>query len=91
MRPYDRCMTWQLLSVLPVWVASAVASVLIGILSAPEQRLAWVGITFAGAIIATFAIQLGIQRKEGFVVRTMAGVGGSLVVLAAATAVFAIV
>ncbi len=81
-------MTWQLLSVLPVWVLSLAAAVLIGATSAPEQRITWVGITFAAAVVATFIIQLAIQRKEGFVVRTMAGIGGALVILAATTAVF---
>ncbi|MDO7883350.1 hypothetical protein [Antiquaquibacter soli] len=83
-------MTWQLLSVLPVWVLSLAAAVLIGVASAPEQRITWVGIAFAASIVATFVIQLAIQRKEGFVVRTMAGIGGSLVILAATTAVFTV-
>lgn len=81
-------MTWQLLSVLPVWVLSIAAAVVIGVASVPEQRTTWVGIAFAASVVATFVIQLAIQRKEGFVVRTMAGIGGALVILAATTAVF---
>lgn len=81
-------MTWQVASVLPVWAASILAAVLIGALSHPDQRIAWVGISAAGAIIATFVIQLAIQRKEGFVLRAMASIGGALAVLAIASVVF---
>jgi hypothetical protein len=42
-------------------------------------------------IIATFAIQLAIQRKDGFVVRAMASIGGSVLLLAIATGVFALI
>ncbi len=83
-------MTWQLWSVLPVWVASLAAAIVIGVLAVPEKRLTWVAIAFAGAVIATFAIQLGIQKKEGFVLRAMASIGVALVVLAATTGVFAL-
>lgn len=84
-------MTWQFLSVLPVWVLTAAAAVVIGLTSVPEQRLTWVGITFAGVVVASFIIQLAIQKKEGFVVRTMASIGVSLVILAITTGVFALI
>ncbi len=83
-------MTWQLWSVLPVWVASLAAAIVIGVLAAPEKRLTWVAIAFAGAVIATFAIQLGIQKKEGFVLRAMASIGVAMLVLALTTGVFAL-
>jgi hypothetical protein len=83
--------TWQFLSVLPVWVLTAAAAVVIGLTSVPEQRLTWVGITFAGVVVASFIIQLAIQKKEGFVVRTMASIGVSLVILAITTGVFALI
>lgn len=83
-------MSWQVLSVVPVWLAAIVAAVVIGLLSLPEQRFAWVGISLAGAIIATFVIQLAIQRKEGYVVRAMASIGGAIVVLGVASAIFAL-
>lgn len=84
-------MTWQFLSVLPVWVLTAAAAVVIGLTSVPEQRLTWVGITFAGVVVASFIIQLAIQKKEGFVVRTMASIGVSLVILAITTGVLALI
>ena len=84
-------MTWQLFSVLPVWVAALAAAIVIAITSAPGEAITWIAIAFAGAVIATFAIQLAIQRKEGFVVRAMASIGGALIVLAVATGILALV
>lgn len=83
-------MTWQLLSVLPVWVLTLAAAVVIGVTSAPEQRITWVGITFAAAVVASFIVQLAIQKKEGFVVRTMASIGVSLIILAITSGVLAL-
>ena len=83
-------MTWQFFSVLPVWVVSVGAAVIIAATSAPGQQVTWLAIALAGAVIATFFIQLAIQRKEGFVVRAMASIGGSVVVLGIASAVFAL-
>ena len=83
-------MTWQLLSVLPVWVASLVAAVIIAATSTPSQQVTWLAIALAGAVIVTFFIQLGIQRKEGFVLRAIASVGGCVIVLAAASGIFAL-
>lgn len=83
-------MTWQLLSVLPVWVLTIVAAILIGVVAAPEQRITWVGVAFAASVIVSFVVQLAIQKKEGFVVRTMASIGVSLLILAVTTGVFAL-
>ena len=82
-------MTWQWMSILSVWLLAAVGAVLVGLFSPPGERLIWLPIVLAGAIIVTFSIQLGIQRKEGFVTRVMASVGFSVVILAVATAVMA--
>lgn len=84
-------MTWQILSVLPVWVASAVAAVIIAAVSAPDKYVTWLAIALAGAVIVTFVIQLAIHRKEGFVLRVIASVGGSIIVLAVATGILALV
>jgi hypothetical protein len=80
-------MTWQVLSVLPVWVLSLVGAIVIAVLSPRGQYLTWIGITLAAAVIVTFVVQLGIRRKEGFVVRVMASVGVSAVILAAASGI----
>ena len=84
-------MSWQIASVLPVWVAAVVAALIIGLVSVAGERITWLAIALAGAVIATFAIQLAIQRKDGFVVRAIASIGGAIIVLAIATGVFALV
>jgi len=84
-------MTWQIWSVVPVWLAAVAAAVIIGLTSASEARVTWLGVALAGAVIVTFFIQLAIQRKEGFVVRAMASVTGAIIVLAVASGVFALI
>jgi hypothetical protein len=83
-------MTWQISSVLPVWVLSLVGAVVSAILLPREQYLTWVAIVLAGAVILTFLIQLGLRRTEGFVVRAMASIGISAVILAIASGVVAL-
>lgn len=84
-------MTWQILSVLPVWAASAIAAVIIATVGAPDKHVTWLAIALAGAVIVTFVIQLAIRRKEGFVLRVIASVGGSIIVLALATGILGLV
>ena len=83
-------MTWQVWSVLPVWVLTLAAGVLVGVLVTGPERLEWLGIALGGAIILTFAIQLATGRIEGYVGRAMASIGGAIVILAIATGVFAL-
>ena len=83
-------MTWQLWSVLAVWVLALVAAILVGILATGSDRLTWLAIGLAAAVIATFAIQLTTNRIEGYVGRAMASIGGAVVILAIATGVFAL-
>lgn len=84
-------MTWQFWSVFPVWLGSVAAAVVIGVVSLADEQVAWIAISLAAAIIVTFVIQLAIRRKEGFVVRAMASIGGSMLILAIATLVLALV
>ncbi|MFM9877678.1 MAG: hypothetical protein ACKVOG_07500 [Rhodoglobus sp.] len=83
-------MTWQIWSVVPVWLAAVAAAVVIGVTSTPETHVTWLAVALAAAVIVTFFIQLAIQRKEGFVVRAMASITGAVVVLALASGVFAL-
>jgi hypothetical protein len=80
---------WARVSAVPVWVGAAIAAVLIALL-ARDQYLVWLPISMAAAVIVSFAIQLGIQRKEGYVARVMVSVGGAVVILALATGVLAL-
>ena len=83
-------MSWQISSVVPVWVLSLASAIVIAVLLPPHQYLTWVAVVLAGAVILTFLIQLGLRRKEGFVVRAMASMGGSAVILAVASGVVAL-
>ena len=80
-------MTWQLKTVVPVWLLTVIAAVLIGLLSPVGQFLTWLPIALAAAVLLTFCLQLATLRKEGFVNRVMASLGGSVVILGIATAV----
>jgi len=83
-------MSWQLSSVLPVWVLSLAGAIVIAVALPRDQYLTWVAIVLAGAVILTFLIQLALRRKEGFVVRAMASMGVSAVILAFASGVVAL-
>lgn len=77
----------SLLTIVPVWVASAIAALLIGVFSPQDKYLSWLPIALAACVFLTFCIQLGTRQKDGFVNRVMASIGGALLVLAIATAV----
>ena len=79
-------MTWQLASIVPVWLLSVVAAVVVGIVASADAAT-WFAIALAASVIIAFAIQLGIQKKEGFVLRVMASVTGAVIVLGVATAI----
>ena len=83
-------MTWQISSILPVWVLSLAGAIVIAVTLPRDQYLTWVAIVLAGAVILTFLIQLGLRRTEGFVTRAIASIGGSAVILAIASGVIAL-
>jgi len=78
-------MTWQRVSIISVWLLVAIAVVVGGLVIPAANQLDAVALVFAGAILTSFAIQLVIQRKEGFVTRVMASIGGAVIILAGAT------
>jgi alpha-glucuronidase len=80
-------MRWQAASVIPVWLIALAGAIVIGIVSPRAEYFTWLGVVAAVAVIATFALQLATRRPEGFVVRAMASIGVSVVILAAATGV----
>ena len=82
-------MTWQLASILPIWVLVVIAAVCVGLFSTDDGFLTWLPIVLAGSVILAFAVQLAIRRKEGFVLRIMSAATGSVIILGAATAVLA--
>lgn len=80
----------SLYSVTPVWVVVALGAVLILVLVPVDQHLLWLSIALAAGTILTFCVQLGLDRKEGLVNRVMASLGGSVIILAVATAASAL-
>jgi hypothetical protein len=74
-------------STIPVWVLVVVGAVLVGTIAPPTGYLRWLAIVLAGALIATFIIQLALPNKEGLVNRMILSIGGAVVLLAIATAV----
>ena len=78
-------------SALPVWIGVVIGAVLIAIFADGDAHLDFVTILLAGSIIATFCMQLALVQKEGFVMRIMATVGGSIVILVGATVVLSLI
>jgi hypothetical protein len=75
------------LSSIAVWVLVIIGVVLVVSIAAPSAYFPWLAIVLAGAILATFVIQLALPSKEGLVLRMMASIGGAVVLLAIATVV----
>jgi hypothetical protein len=82
----DRGVRWQL-TVIPVWLATALGALLVGLFSPAREYLTWLPMVLAGAIFLTFCIQLALVQKEGLVNRMTASLVGALLVLAVATVI----
>jgi uncharacterized membrane protein len=82
--------SWQWRSIVVVWVLALAGVIVIAITAEPAQSIAWIGLTAAVCTIVTLAIQIGTGRKEGYVSRVTASIVGTVVVLAAATGIFAL-
>jgi uncharacterized membrane protein len=78
------------MSVGMIWLVAAVCAVLTGLLVAPDNRLVWTGLAMAGCTILTLAAQLSTGQKEGYVSRVTQSLVGAVLILAAATGVFAL-
>jgi hypothetical protein len=81
-------MAWQIGSVVPVWVVALAGAILVAVVS-PGRSVEWLPIVMAVCVLVTIAIQLGVQRKEGFVTRMIASFAGALVITGVATALIA--
>ena len=80
----------SLYTVTPVWLLVALGATLILFLVPTSEHLFWLSVALAAGTILTFFIQLGVDRKEGLVNRVMASLGGSIVILALATGIHAL-
>jgi hypothetical protein len=88
--PYHGDVTSRLVSVVPVWVVAIVGAVLVGLIAAPSGIYRWLSVVLAVTVLLTFIIQLALPSKQGLVIRMAASIGGSVVLLAVATAVLAV-
>ncbi len=82
--------THLLRSALPVWALAIVGVVLVAVFEA-DRYLHWMPLALAGCVLLTFGIELVISQTRGAVSRMSTALGGALVILAVATAVFALV
>ena len=87
---HNGTVSWKRVSVVMIWLVAAVCAGLTGVLVAPENRLVWTSLSLAGCTILTLAAQLSTGQKEGYVNRVTYSLVGAVLVLAAATGVFAL-
>lgn len=78
-------MSWQLASIVPIWVLALALAIIVAVFAPTEGTERWLPVSLAVTAIVAFGVQLGIQRKDGFVFRVMASITGSVVVLGVAT------
>ncbi len=77
-------------SVIPVWVLVAAGAALVGLFVPRTEAYGWLVLVLFGGVLVTFVVQLGLDEKQGLVNRVMASLGGSVVILALATAAYAV-
>lgn len=83
-------MTSRLSSIVPVWVVAIAGAILVGVLTTPAGSYQGFVIVLTVVVLLTFVIQLALPTKQGLVLRMAASIGGSVVVLAVATAILAV-
>jgi hypothetical protein len=79
--------TLKLASIIPIWLLVIAATVLVAVLTPGFEFFTWLAIVLAVAVLLTFCVQLGIQRKDGFNGRLALSSGGSLVIVAVAAVI----
>ncbi|AJM77241.1 hypothetical protein [Rathayibacter toxicus] len=73
-----------------VWALAVVGSVVTLALAGEGSRQLWLGLTFGGCVLATFAVQLSVARADGYLARAMMSIIGAMVVIAVASGVAAL-
>ncbi|MEV8267013.1 hypothetical protein [Microbacterium sp. NPDC076911] len=77
-------------SIAVVWLAAAVAGVVIGIFVGADWRAAWLAVALGGCLMLSFVVQLMIGRADGFILRVAGSMVGSLLVLGVISLGFAL-
>ena len=88
--PYHGDVTSRLVSIVPVWAVAIAGAVLVGVLTTPSGSYRGFVIVLTVVVLLTFVIQLALPSKEGLVLRMAASIGGSVLLLAVATAILAV-
>jgi hypothetical protein len=83
--------TSRLSSIVPVWLVVFAGILLASVFGRSIGYYTWLALLLSGAVLLTFVIQLALPSKDGLVQRMMASIGGSVALLAVATAVFLVV
>lgn len=58
-----------------------------GLFSPEDEYFTWLPIVFATATLLTFCIQVFVRSKEDLVLKMMASLGGSVLILGVATGI----
>lgn len=77
--------TRRRVSVASSWAAAAVGAGLVGLYAPQAQFFTWLPIVLAVVVVLTFAVQLSLQNKVGFVLRIIVSLAGALAILVVAT------
>lgn len=78
-------------SIVIVWVAAAVAAVLVPLLVVSGHRDTWFSLSFAACVIIGMIVQLSTQQKVGLVTRFVLSIVGAAIVLAVGIGITALV
>ena len=81
----------QLRTAIPVWVASLIAAVLIGVLAPADEYLRSLPLAMLGAVLMVFVIQIATAQEKGLVDRIMVSFAGVVVILGGATLVLGLI
>lgn len=78
-------MSRTIATALPVWLAVAIAVLVVALVLPSDQWWAVVPAIAGGAMIMTFVIQVSLQSKDGLVMRMLVTVTGAILLLMAAS------
>jgi hypothetical protein len=71
-------------------VVAIAGAIVVGFVAPAADVFRGLAIVLAVVVLLTFVIQLALPSKEGLVLRMAASIGGSVVLLAVATAILAL-
>lgn len=78
-------MSRTIATALPVWLAVAIAVLVVALVLPSDQWWAVLPAIAGGAMIMTFVIQVSLQSKDGLVMRMLVTVTGAILLLMAAS------